>query len=81
MSWLKEGDSNTPFFQRSMMVRWARNLIVKIKTETGKQITGRESISNSILDYFKHRWTVESADDWEGDLLCIPQVISEFINL
>ena len=24
---------------------------------------------------------MESADGWEGDLLCIPQVVSEFINL
>jgi len=50
------------------MVRRARNLIVEIKTKTGQQITGRESISNSILDYFKYRWTVDSIDGWEGDL-------------
>ena len=81
MSWLKERDSNTPFFHRSTMVRRARNLIVEIKTKTGQQITGRESISNSILDYFKYRWTVESIDGWEGDLSCIPQVIFDSINL
>ena len=75
INWLKEGDNNTRFFHRSTAARHSHNLINELTNDQGESITGREAISELLLDYFKKRWLNSTTHIWDGDLSCLHSVI------
>ncbi|CAL1356041.1 unnamed protein product [Linum trigynum] len=50
--WLREGDQNTSFFHRKASMRRKRNLIRKLRDESGAWWRGNEDVSTCLTKYF-----------------------------
>ncbi|CAL1413920.1 unnamed protein product [Linum trigynum] len=50
--WLKEGDSNTPYFFRSVKIREKRNMIRSLIDEVGHRVTDLEGMTKIAEDFY-----------------------------
>lgn len=53
VSWLKDGDKNTTFFQLSTIIRRWKNKITAIKDEQGNWVQSKNEVQKVCVDYFK----------------------------
>ncbi|XP_038971981.1 uncharacterized protein LOC120104612 [Phoenix dactylifera] len=69
VQWVSEGDRNTRFFHRSTIIRRRRSMIHSLRDGSGHRVESEPAIRQSLLDFFRTRWTVdEEASDGDRPL-------------
>lgn len=66
-NWLMDGDMNTPYFHKSVLVRRKKNIILSLTSEVGEEIHDPSKLSDHIRKYFSSRFTssfLSSSLDW-----------------
>ncbi|XP_056690403.1 uncharacterized protein [Spinacia oleracea] len=57
-SWIENGDKNTSYFQKSVIIRRRRNKITSLRSEVGQDIQGKDLVPH-IVSYFTTLFTSE----------------------
>ncbi|XP_056690367.1 uncharacterized protein [Spinacia oleracea] len=57
-SWIENGDKNTSYFQKSVIIRRRRNKITSLRSEVGQDIQGKDLVPH-IVSYFSTLFTSE----------------------
>ena len=78
--WLKNGDSNSKFFQNKATQRFRKNSILGIKDKRGNWQEQLELIGDIIMDYFGDLFTTRNSAIREDSLSFIPKLVTDEIN-
>ncbi|CAA7013480.1 unnamed protein product [Microthlaspi erraticum] len=52
--WLKEGDSNTGYFHRSVKANLSRNIIHHLRDSNGVKVSNTDQLKSMAVDYFRN---------------------------
>ncbi|GAV83754.1 RVT_1 domain-containing protein, partial [Cephalotus follicularis] len=66
--WLKEGDSNTAFFHRTVNMRQSMNHIAKIRDENEVWVTDEDAIAQVGINHFNKFMGTSGRQAWSCDL-------------
>lgn len=80
VSWLRRGDRNTTFFQHFALARRKRNLIKKLKEDSGSWVEGNEGFKHLTRDYFSSLFTSGSGDIDLGLLNSVKPSVTSYMN-
>ena len=61
--WLKEGDANTAFFHRSIILRRRKNFIGRLLTDQSQVLQHDRPIKQHIVIHFRDRWVSCQLED------------------
>ncbi|XP_038979986.1 uncharacterized protein LOC120110122 [Phoenix dactylifera] len=73
VQWVREGDRNTSFFHRTTIIRRQWSTIHSLRDGSGHRVEGEPSIRQTLLDFFRTRWTEEEESD-DSDPIPPPRV-------
>ena len=68
ISWLREGDRNTEFFQAKARARGRTNHIKQLTAEDGRVFTEQEDLERLTCDLYQHLFTAQDA--LQPELIC-----------
>ena len=68
ISWLREGDRNTEFFQAKARARGRTNRIKQLTAEDGRVFTEQEDLERLTCDLYQHLFTAQDA--LQPELIC-----------
>lgn len=76
ISWLKEGDRNTEFFQDKAGARNRINIIKILKSEAGQEFTDEEDLECLACQFYHNLFTAQA--DLQSELVCrhVPRKVS-----
>ena len=64
IKWIKEGDSNSKFFQRLANRRRKKKIIKSLMTEEGESISNIDDIFVEVLNFFRKLYTNPKRNSW-----------------
>ncbi|XP_062099715.1 uncharacterized protein LOC133805549 [Humulus lupulus] len=78
--WIQAGDQNTKFFHACASTRKRANQLTSLKNDHGMWVDWDNGLGNVIVDYFRNIFSA-STTDWDRVTECVPESITEEINL
>ena len=80
ITWLREGDRNTEFFQAKAKVRGRSNRIKLLTTEDGRVLTEQEDLERMACDFYQRLFTAQ--DELRPELVCshVPRKVTPYMN-
>ncbi|XP_062094300.1 uncharacterized protein LOC133800357 [Humulus lupulus] len=78
--WLQAGDQNTKFFHACASTRKRINQISSLKDDHGTWVDWEHGLGEVIVDYFRSIFAA-STTSWERVTECVPESITEEINM
>lgn len=81
IKWLNRGDRNSRFFHASTIQRRGRNRIHRIQNKNGGWVEGKDEVFGTIMEHFREVYTSDNPTDMIVVLNCIPQLVTEDMNL
>ncbi|GAV90354.1 hypothetical protein CFOL_v3_33763 [Cephalotus follicularis] len=77
IQWLKEGDSNTAFFHRAVMVRQSKNHLVRIKDEQGNWLVDEDIARVGVNHFTNIMGMIDKCAGWNYNLYGYDKQIAE----
>ncbi|XP_062086997.1 uncharacterized protein LOC133793717 [Humulus lupulus] len=78
--WLQAGDQNTKFFHACASTRKRINQLTSLKDDHGTWVDWEHGLGEVIVDYFRNIFA-SSTTAWDSVIECVPESITEEINL
>lgn len=56
ITWFRDGDSQTKFFHRSVILRKRKNRIYTLENDAGAFVQGEDGVREVLIAHFRQRW-------------------------
>ncbi|GMJ03875.1 hypothetical protein HRI_004056700 [Hibiscus trionum] len=80
VNWLQHGDRNTTFFHKWATFRQKKNIVRKLRRDSGSWEDDEAAMANMAKDYFSNLFTSESVESPDSVLELIPRSITSANN-